>query len=287
MKGIIFKLVIVFLITVIIASSFGYIIAQYSNTPGFTYTVNGVVQEDFNPKVLGFKVGLFMFLILTIVFLWFYVTNIIILTTTYKGTKKIENKNIVYQRDLADDYNSAIASYIVDGTVESKQDYKAVLVELETMGLIYRENGKYRVREKIENTEDLLMNQKVVLNQIKEGNINLKIFKNTVIQDARNLGYMQLNQKLLISLIILTFVFPVTIFLILYMILVAKPYINILTEKGRKEKDKILKLKTYLNNFSNIHDIESSDNNIWGEYLAYAISLKVNKKLKVKREDLI
>lgn len=287
MKGIIFKLVVVFLITVIISSSLGYIIVQYSNTPDFTYTVNGVVQENFNPKMLGFNVGIVMFLILTIVFAGFYVTNIIILITIYKGTKKIENKDIVYQRDLAEDYNSAIASYIVDGTVETKQDYKAVLVELETVGLIYRENGKYRVKEKIEKTEDLLINQKVVLNQIKTGNINLKMFKNTVIQDAKNLGYMQLNRKLLIGLIILTFVFPATIFLILYMIFAAKPYINILTEKGRKEKDKILKLKTYLKNFSNIGDIESSDNNIWGDYLAYAISLKVNKKLKVKRIKLM
>ena len=73
--------------------------------------------------------------------------------------------------------------------------------------------------------------------------------------------------------------------LLIYFLLKRK-YTQKLTERGKKEKDKIIKLKQYLINFSNLHDLETSDNNIWGDYLAYAISLNVNQKLKVKRIDL-
>jgi len=288
MKGIIFKLVVVFLITVIISISVGCTIEKYALDPDFTYTVNGVNQEDFNPKMLGFNAGIIMFFILTLMLAGFYIVNISILVTTYKGTKEIENKDIIYQRDLADDYNSAIASFIIDGTVETRQDYKAVLVELEERGEIYIENGKYKVKNDSNNIkEKLLLNQQIVLNQINEGKMNLNEFKNAVIEDAKKLGYVKTNKNLIPILIFLTFMFPMTIFLIIYILIAARPYLNVLTEKGKKEKDKIIKLKSYLSNFSNLHDIESSDNNIWGDYLAYAISLKVNKSLKVKRINLI
>ena len=191
---------------------------------------------------------------------------------------------MIYQRDLSEDYNSAIASYIIDGTVETKQDYQAVIVELENKNLIYKEDGKYKVREEnYKLTQDLLNNQKVAWNQIRERRINLKQFKNSVIQDAKELGYMDLNTKLIKALFIMGIINPVSIFVILYMIFCARPYMNILTEKGKIEKDKILKLKRYLTNYSNLHQLDKSDNNIWGEYLTYAISLQVNKKIKVKQ----
>ena len=129
MKGIIFKLVVVFVITLIISVSIGYKIQEYASNPDFKYTIDGVVQEDFNPKMLGVNIGIITFLILTFMFAGYYIINICILVTTYRGTKEIENEDIMYQRDFADDDNSAIASYIIDGTVETKQDYKAVLVE--------------------------------------------------------------------------------------------------------------------------------------------------------------
>lgn len=287
MKGIIFKLVVVFIITIIIASSIGYGVVKHAASPEFTYTINGVVQKDFNPKKLGFDVGIVAFFALTLMFAGFYVTNISILITTYKGTKKIENKDIIYQRDLSDDYNSAIASYIIDGTIETKQDYKAVLIELEVMGKICKKNEKYIVKDGFKNIkEKLLLNQEIVLNQINEGRLDLKEFKKAIMEDAKKLGYIKFNKRLIFILTMLTIVFPATVFLILYIIIVAKPYLNILTEKGKKEKDKIIKLKNYLTNFSNMEDIETSENNIWGDYLAYAISLKVNKKLEIKKTDL-
>ena len=161
-------------------------------------------------------------------------------------------------------------------------------MELEERGKIYVENGKYRVRNGSDNVdEELLSNQQIVLNQIKNERINLYELKKTVIEDAKKLGYIKPNKNLFLILILLALIFPMTFFLIIYMLIAARPYLYILTERGKKEKDKILKLKIYLSNFSNLYDIESSDNNIWGDYLAYAISLKVNKKLKVKKVDLM
>lgn len=284
MKKIIFKLVVVFFITLIISVFVGHTVEEYAVSQDFTYTVNGVVQEDFDARMLGFYGGIFIFFILTVFMAGFYIVNMYILITIYRGTKKIENKDIIYQRDLADDYNSAIASYILDGTVETKQDYKAVLVELEERGKIYKENGKYRVKDNLDNIkEKLLPNQEIVLNQIKEGRINLNKFRNIVIEDAKKMGYVKLNKNFMIVLILLSFVSPTAIFNVLYVIFTGGRYMNILTEKGKKEKDKIIKLKSYLSNFSNMHDMESSDYNIWGDYLAYAISLNVNKNLKVKQ----
>ena len=131
--------------------------------------------------------------------------------------------------------------------------------------------------------ENLLNNQIVVLRQINEGKVNFAKFKNAVMQDARLLGYIELNKKLLLTLVIMSIINAFSMLIIIYMLIFARPYMNALTEKGKKEKDKILKLKQYLINFSNLHQFEKSDNNIWGEYLAYAISLNVNKKIKVKR----
>lgn len=287
MKGIIFKLVVIFLLTVAISVTFGYATVQEANRPDFVYTVNGVVQTDFSPIVLGLQVGTMIFVVLTFIFAWFYITNISIFITTYKGTKPIENENIVYQRDLSDDYNSAIASYIIDGTIETKQDYQAVLVELEEKGLIYKKNEKYNIKDTYKNSDEkLLANQQVVLEQINEGRINFKGFKRAVINDAMKLGYVKLNTSLMLVLFLSMFICPISIFLLIYMIISASPYMMILTENGKMEKDKIIKLKRYLISFSNLNDLETTDNNIWGEYLAYAISLKVNKKLKVREINL-
>ena len=284
MKGILFKVIFVFIFTVIISISIGVVMTVWAQSPDFTFTVNGVVQTEYNPILLGINTGIIFLIVITCMLGWFYITNIAILITTYKGTKEIEDENVIYQRDLSEDYNSAIASYIIDGTVETKQDYQAVIVELENKNLIYKENGKYKVREEnYKLTQDLLNNQKVVWNQIRERKINLKQFKNAVIQDAKELGYMDLNTKLIKALFIMGIINPASIFIIFYMIFGARPYMNILTEKGKIEKDKILKLKRYLTNYSNLHQLDKSDNNIWGEYLAYAISLQVNKKIKVKQ----
>ena len=284
MKGILFKVLVVFIFTVIISVSIGAIMTVWAQSPDFTFTVNGVVHTDYNPILVGITTGIIFLAVITAMLGWFYITNIAILITTYRGTKEIEDENIIYQRDLSEDYNSAIASYIIDGTVETKQDYQAVIVELENKNLIYKEDGKYKVREEnYKLTQDLLNNQKVVWNQIRERKLDLEQFKNAVMQDAKELGYIQRNSKLLLALIIMMFINPISIVIMVYMTIFAKPYMNILTEKGKKEKDKIIKLKKYLTNYSNLHQLDKSDNNIWGEYLAYAISLQVNKKIKVKQ----
>jgi len=287
MKGILFKIIFVFMFTLIISISIGAVMTKWAQSPDFTVTVNGVVHTDYNPVSVGVTTGIIFLAVVTSMLGWFYITNIAILITTYRGTKEIEDENIIYQRDLSDDYNSAIASYIIDGTVETKQDYQAVIIELENKNLIYKQEGKYKVREEnYKLTQDLLNNQKEVWNQIRERKIDLKKFRNAVIQDTKELGYMELNTKLIKALFIIGIINPISIFIIFYIIFCAKPYMNVLTEKGKIEKDKILKLKKYLFNFSNLHEIEKADNNIWGEYLAYAISLQVNKKIKVKHLEI-
>ena len=285
MKKIIFKLVFVTLFIIMISVSVGDLIVKSAESEDFTYSVNNVVQKNFNPVELGIKIGIVVFIILVISFSGFYILNIITLVSICRGTRKIKNENVIYQRDLSEDYNSAVASYIIDGTVEVKQDYQAVIVELQEKGLVYKENEKYKVKENII-TDGLLKNQMEVLNQINLGNLNYRQFKKKVMEDAVQTGYVENNKKLITMLVILMFIFPATIFFIIYILTIGRAYMFSLTEKGKKEKEKILKLKRYLIDFSNLHELETTDNNIWGDYLAYAISLKVNKKLKVKRITL-
>ena len=46
-----------------------------------------------------------------------------------------------------------------------------------------------------------------------------------------------------------------------------------LTPKGGQEKDKMLKLKAFLHNFSQIENVTSLEHNIWDRYLPFAIAL--------------
>ena len=151
MKGIIFKIVVVFMCSIIISSSIGMVLYIALQNLNVEIVTNDEDLKNLKPIELAIRGTVFSFLCITFMLIWFYIINITILVSTYKGTKKIENKDIIYQRDLADDYNSAIASYIVDGTIETKQDYQAVIVELESKNLIYKEDGKYKVNQ--ENTE--------------------------------------------------------------------------------------------------------------------------------------
>ncbi len=286
MKGTIIKLIIVFLITIVISASIGVFIGMLAMQEGATLEINGVLQENFDTTTFAIQMALIVFSILTLSFMWFYIINISILISTYRATKKIENKDVIYQRELSEDYNSAVASYIIDGVVETKQDYQAVLVELESRGLIYKENKKYKINEENNNREGLLQNQKLVLEQIRQGLINLHTFKCAVVQDASDRGYTKTNGTLfIISLLSIFMIPPIGLWLMLK-ILFGAPWAMALTEKGKKEKDKILKLKSYLVNFSDLHQLETTDHNIWGEYLAYAISLNVNKKLKVNKIEI-
>jgi len=279
LKGLIYKIIFVFLITVIISIFSGIFILEMEKNEEALYMINEIEQTDIDFKEFAFQMGITIFVILTMMSLGFYVRNIVLLIATYSATKTITNEDVIYQRDLPKEYNSAIASYIIDGTIEVKQDYKAVLVELEDKGLIYKENGKYKINEEKENLkEQLFSNQLVVLNQIKEGKINFNKFKKAIISDSRKLGYTKIN----IAILFILFFTPFWIFTIIYMLFATIPWMMALTDKGKKEKDIILKLKLYLTQFSNLHELETSDNNIWGEYLAYAISLKVNKNLKVR-----
>ena len=89
MKGILFKVIFVFMCTVIISVSIGAVMTVWAQSPDFTFTVNGVVQTEYNPILLGINTAIIFLIVITCMLGWFYITNITILITTYRGTKEI------------------------------------------------------------------------------------------------------------------------------------------------------------------------------------------------------
>ena len=53
----------------------------------------------------------------------------------WKNNKRINNEDIIYQRELPN-YNAAVAAYLLDGIIEVDRDYDALLFELIERGII-------------------------------------------------------------------------------------------------------------------------------------------------------
>ena len=56
-----------------------------------------------------------------------------------------------------------------------------------------------------------------------------------------------------------------------------------LTQKCGEEKDKMLKLKAFLHNFSKIENVNTLDHNIWDRFLPFAIVLGENDNFSIDK----
>lgn len=192
-----------------------------------------------------------------------------------KNNKKIENSEIIYQRELPK-YNAAIAAYLLDGIIDVKRDYNALLIELMEKGIIIKENEEYVVKDM---NKCLLLHtetEKYVASTLNK-KINKRAFKKAVLEDAKNLDLITRGGIPIIG-ILMVLLFCNQFYLLILAIIYLKTSLlqelaYKLTPKGGKEKDKMLKLKAFLHNFSQIENVKSLEHNIWDRYLPFAIAL--------------
>ena len=192
-----------------------------------------------------------------------------------KNNKRIENSKIIYQRDLPK-YNAAIAAYLLDGIIDVKKDFNALLIELMEKGIIIKENEEYVVKDI---NKCLLLHtetEKFVASNLNK-KINKRTFKKAVLKDAQNLSLITKGDIPIIGmLLVLLFCNQIYLFIlaaIYFKTSLLQELAYKLTPKGGQEKDKMLKLKAFLHNFSQIENVTSLEHNIWDRYLPFAIAL--------------
>ena len=188
---------------------------------------------------------------------------------------RIENSKIIYQRDLPK-YNAAIAAYLLDGIIDVKKDFNALLIELMEKGIIIKENEEYIVKDI---NKCLLLHtetEKFVASNLNK-KINKRAFKKAVLKDAQNLSLITKGDIPIIGmLLVLLFCNQIYLFIlaaIYFKTSLLQELAYKLTPKGGQEKDKMLKLKAFLHNFSQIENVTSLEHNIWDRYLPFAIAL--------------
>ena len=200
----------------------------------------------------------------------------------WKNNKRINNKEIIYERDLPS-YNAAVGAYLLDGVIDVDRDYNAVVTELISKKIIKKNKNKYEIPA-IKNC--LLVHsktEKYVLSNLN-GKINKREFKKAVLEDCQNLGLITKANipvvGLLLVLLLFNQIYLVILGFIYFKTSLLQELVYKLTYKGGREKDKMLKLKAFLHDFSNIEDVEKIEHNIWDRYLSFAIALDENDNFK-------
>ncbi len=248
-----------------------------------------------------------MFVALTILIALICFMNILA-DMLYKVRRKneiIKNKN--YKRDIPN-VPPAIASMLLDNSVEITTDYTATIANLVVKGFldINYETGEVKLlNDKI---SSLMEHEQYALRCVlKEKVYNGDKFKELIINDSKKEGFVEEGQQkvhflrnFLIAIIlfiifailynkyeyyeiignILAVIGLLSIFnifgVIAYSIFMANKFMTesyIRTEKGRKMAIEFSKVKNFIHDFSLLSDKSLTDIVLWDEYIPYAISL--------------
>lgn len=106
-----------------------------------------------------------------------------------------------YFREIINNYNAAIISYIDDFKMDYQRDEALVLLNLKLKGFIEFDKGKEEIitnESKKDEVDGLSLCEKIVYNGIKNGKLNLihwSTFRETVEKDAKNQELILPNKK--------------------------------------------------------------------------------------------
>lgn len=239
-----------------------------------------------------------------IAFIDFFIIMIYVGSALINKKQIIENEN--YERDLPKEIPPAIASLLLDYTIDNERDYTATVASLITKGYIaINDNEQLRIFKW--NKENLLEHEKVVFEDLtKEKDYDEIKFKEAVRNDALNLGVVEKvkkNYSYMIPIIILIaavwFTRPaiqtsfnpiidiffiialafLTIFIIIMGIFSAQRQPNtekghfIRTELGTEIAKKLTGLKKFLHDYTMLKEKGLEDTILYDDYIAYAIAL--------------
>lgn len=248
-------------------------------------------------------------ILLNIILLPVYIIKLLSTTKKNINIQYIDSKESIYTRDLPNEYNSVIAGELWDLKSKIQDEYVAGVIELISKGYIIETPDSLLVDNK-KSTDKLLKNEKYILETINNIDVFFHIdygFFKAIKEDMLDLGlykkhnYFQKimyykkahkdknNSKSLTTFILLMFLGYLFIFrfgillllaIIAYIIIAITTRKNKLTEKGEKEKEKIGKLKLFLDRETNFKDKTKEERKLWGRYSAFAVALGVNKEIK-------
>ena len=222
----------------------------------------GYIENYFGfDDLLGWSIEIIVIaLYLNAFILPFYILVSLLNNAKKENDQLISNKKLTYETNLPE-YNSAIAAFLLDGVIDVKKSYEALINELVVKSCLKKENDKYIV---IDSNLDL-ESEKYVLKYINK-EINYREFKKCILNDAYNLGFIKKRNLFIYFILLFIFnLFYFVIFIILYYTTsTLQEFRYKFTKSGYIEKDKILRLKAYIND---------NQNNIENLFKSWAIAL--------------
>jgi len=236
-----------------------------------------------------------------------------------QNAKYVDSNDYDYIRDLPNKYSPALASLLLDQSIEHNKDVMATTLYLINHGYLKEENGIISVSDI--QTNNLMEHEKYLIEICKKKlpfslfvwheKILKDAFKNDLVTDKGDLTKKD-NIRLAINLVAPIILFIILINLmswlastdnvilnILYVIvMIVLPTLGFsifiyelvylasfvskkikLTNNGLKEQEKMAKFKRFLMDFSNIEKRKTEEVVLWEDYLTFAVALGINNQI--------
>lgn len=308
------------LINLILACTISGLITMLGSTLGFfgKNLFYELIKVELTAEIektifFGAVAGIIFFIIILIS--WpIHIIKAILVTKDIINKKYVDTKESIYTRDLPK-YNSAIAGEIVDLKATFEEEYLAGVIELVSKGYIIEKENQLLV-DRNKSTEGLLKNEKYILETCEDINQNTYVMKkygfykvlkedmyelglynkNTIFNSIINkiIYWIKNNKKYAIVIpyaILFTFAFIlfsffenflISFILIALISLAIIVYIrnNKLTKIGELEKEKMSKLKMFLEQETNFKNKGEEERELWGRYSAFAVAFGLNAEMK-------
>lgn len=231
----------------------------------------------------------------------------IILYTLLAFIKKKETvKNDGYVRDLPEGIPPAVASLLIDYTIDNERDYTATVASLIAKRYIeINDNQQIKVLKNLD--DELFTHEKIALYAVSTGGYySEEAFKLSVRNDAERLGLIEKSQKsyaYLLPIFFLIFLFltsnlifkqtndmiyyivfaVISVLLTLFALVMTVFSIQrrantekgnyVRTELGNEQAIKIAGLKNFLHDYTNLSEKDLQDAILYDEYISFAIAL--------------
>lgn len=172
-----------------------------------------------------------------------------------------------------------MAAYLLDGIIDVKRDYSALLVELTEKNILAKKGDTYEIAGLTKSFLVHRESEKYVLSTLHK-KVDKRKFKKAVLKDCQNSGFIMRADipiiGVLLALLFCNQFYLVILGFIYFKTSLLQELAYKLTSEGGKEKDKMLKLKAFLHNFSKIENVSKLEHNIWDRYLPFAMALDEN-----------
>lgn len=279
----------------------------FNNTNVFEQFFSLKVSEEMEVFGCFIIVGFLFFLTLNLFFLPIHLIKTCFVAKNVINKKYTDTKESIYTRDLPE-YNSAISGELLDFKTTFQEEYIAGVIELISKGYII-ENESSLIVDKTKSTERLFKNEKYILEtcetidsmsyaitsygfykKLKEDMFDLGLYKKNIfinkimyyIKKYDRYSFLAIYILIFILLLclIMNFFVSFTVSAVLFLVITILIRINKLTKKGELEKEKIGKLKLFLEKQTNFKNKTEAERELWGRYSAFAVAFGLNEEMK-------